>query len=632
MAKLYPPYIEGTLPAFCLDSDGGGTIVIPFTLNRAVSKSEISDRIKAKIKTVQKDVLLGDNECIIDWSTQEAKINVSNYKAGDVNINIGQFYKIQVAFIDKATGNPGYYSTVGVAKCTGEPKITINKRGKDGELVELDTKSVNNNTNEYIGEYVQNVDITEKVYSSKFIITDLAGNEIANTGDVLHNVENNPDSYWSYDIMKFNRDLEFGKIYKIKYEVTTNNGLVKSSPEYLLTQQKSLSMELQGDLTVNLNYDEGYIDIGINGALMNVYIEYQYDKYNKDSKKWETVTSKIDEKFMTPSKLENKLNQLQKNRNFKILSRRNDGEEIGVGAFLLSREDTLNPGVWEELTRFALSYESPTKTIFRDFTIEQGKTYVYSIQQYNNNGIYSDRKKSQEIYADFEDIFLYDGSKQLKLRFNPQVSSLKTQLAETRSETIGSKYPFFYRNARVGYKTFPISGLISMESDNAQIFTTFEDILKETWDNENHNVVQDKAKNPDVYSHIWLKNKNYASERLFKLQVLDWFNDGKVKLFKSPGEGNYLVRLMDVSMSPENALGRMLHNVSATAYECAECNYENKIAYKIIEDKDTSNVIESSYVTNWREESINDMVQNISDYNAELIKELQKEPDQRWGG
>ena len=66
MAKLYPPYIEGTLPAFCLDSDGGGTIVIPFTLNRAVSKSEISDRIKAKIKTVQKDVLLGDNECIID--------------------------------------------------------------------------------------------------------------------------------------------------------------------------------------------------------------------------------------------------------------------------------------------------------------------------------------------------------------------------------------------------------------------------------------------------------------------------------------------------------------------------------------------------------------------------------------
>ena len=144
---------------------------------------------------------------------------------------------------------------------------------------------MNNNTNEYIGEYVQNVDITEKVYSSKFIITDLAGNEIANTGDVLHNVENNPDSYWSYDIMKFNRDLEFGKIYKIKYEVTTNNGLVKSSPEYLLTQQKSLSMELQGDLTVNLNYDEGYIDIGINGALMNVYIEYQYDKYNKDSKK-----------------------------------------------------------------------------------------------------------------------------------------------------------------------------------------------------------------------------------------------------------------------------------------------------------------------------------------------------------
>ena len=58
MAKLYPPYLEGTLPAFCLDNNGDGVMTIPFALNKAVSISEIA-AMAVKIKTVQNDVLLG---------------------------------------------------------------------------------------------------------------------------------------------------------------------------------------------------------------------------------------------------------------------------------------------------------------------------------------------------------------------------------------------------------------------------------------------------------------------------------------------------------------------------------------------------------------------------------------------
>ncbi|MBQ9657397.1 MAG: hypothetical protein IJV31_01345 [Clostridia bacterium] len=50
------------------------------------------------------------------------------------------------------------------------------------------------------------------------------------------------------------------------------------------------------------------------------------------------------------------------------------------------------------------------------------------------------------------------------------------------------------------------------------------------------------------------------AERIFKLKVLEWLNDGKIKMFKSPTEGNYLVRLMNISLTPEDKLGRMLHN------------------------------------------------------------------------
>ena len=57
MAKLYPPYLEGTLPAFSLDDKGNGVMTIPFTFNRATNVANVTSA-KIKIKTVQNDVLL----------------------------------------------------------------------------------------------------------------------------------------------------------------------------------------------------------------------------------------------------------------------------------------------------------------------------------------------------------------------------------------------------------------------------------------------------------------------------------------------------------------------------------------------------------------------------------------------
>jgi hypothetical protein len=47
MAKLYPPYLEGTIPAFY-----GGSITVPFTMNRAVGKNEIIG-FSLLVKTIQ---------------------------------------------------------------------------------------------------------------------------------------------------------------------------------------------------------------------------------------------------------------------------------------------------------------------------------------------------------------------------------------------------------------------------------------------------------------------------------------------------------------------------------------------------------------------------------------------------
>jgi hypothetical protein len=47
-----------------------------------------------------------------------------------------------------------------------------------------------------------------------------------------------------------------------------------------------------------------------------------------------------------------------------------------------------------------------------------------------------------------------------------------------------------------------------------------------------------------------LISDNLAKERIFKTKVLEWLTDGNPKLFRSPTEGNFIVRLLNTSMTP----------------------------------------------------------------------------------
>jgi hypothetical protein len=113
----------------------------------------------------------------------------------------------------------------------------------------------------------------------------------------------------------------------------------------------------------------------------------------------------------------------------------------------ISRAESTNDFCsWIPLAHIKLSNEEEWE--YKDFNIEQGVTYLYSIREYNEDkGYYSTRLSSNRVVADFEDTFLWDGKKQLKIRFNPKVSSFKTNHLEQKIDTIGGKYPFIFRNA-----------------------------------------------------------------------------------------------------------------------------------------------------------------------------------------
>jgi hypothetical protein len=144
------------------------------------------------------------------------------------------------------------------------------------------------------------------------------------------------------------------------------------------------------------------------------------------------------------------------------------------------------------------------------------------------------------------------------------------------------------RNSKVEYHEFPIAGLISYLQDEEELFMTNAElgvIAAEDLVRANSPAAKIDAQQIDSDAPVRTHNLlgyNFAAERKFKNAVLDWLGNGKPKLFRSPGEGNFIVRLMNASLSPEDKVSRMIHNFSSTAYEIADYIYTNLKNYGFI--------------------------------------------------
>ena len=229
--------------------------------------------------------------------------------------------------------------------------------------------------------------------------------------------------------------------------------------------------------------------------------------------------------------------------------------------------------VWEDLYTTNYDHVSYIDFTWYDNTIESGVWYLYGIQGVDTNGARTPMTLFKEpVMLNLEDMFLTSGDRQLKISFNPSISSFKHTLSEARVETIGSKYPFIKRNGVVNYVQFPISGLITtfMDEDN-----TFYSKDEAYGDYASLYSDYNDDKSVSMYSDfIW--------EKAFRDKVQEFLYNDDVKLFRSPTEGNYLVKIMDVQFTPNQSLGRMLWSFSGTAYEVDECTLENFDKYGIV--------------------------------------------------
>lgn len=256
-----------------------------------------------------------------------------------------------------------------------------------------------------------------------------------------------------------------------------------------------------------------------------------------------------------------------------------NGDIVHTSVTLRRTSSKSNFMVWEDIANKTFE-NSSLDWEFDDFTIESGIFYRYAAQSRDNRGRRSSSVLSTIETGEFDDAFLTQSNSQdgkvvqLKIRYDMSISNSAVNVGEAKTDTIGSKYPYIRRNGNMYYHSFPFSFLITTYMDNNHYFMSEAEIK----DNQIDRYKQiHGSRSLGVYSGQY----DYTYERQFREKVEAFLYNSKPKIFRSLTEGNLLIKLMNITLTPNQDLGRLLYSVDATAVEIDDATLENFDKYGI---------------------------------------------------
>ena len=273
----------------------------------------------------------------------------------------------------------------------------------------------------------------------------------------------------------------------------------------------------------------------------------------------------------------------------KIQLRITNGDNINLdaGYLFIKRASALdNFQNWQLLDCYFIESAANFDRTITDNTLSSLTEYKYACQYLTLKGNWSANHVCQEIiYPDFHDILISRGDRQLAIRYNAQISSMTPVVSRIKIDTLGGRYPKFAENAKLHYKQFQLSGLIVAESDYNRQFLNelsykeemkmYDAKMNGKYMVRNDTVLESAPTYLDaanVTNHDLYPFENWWWERKFREEAIEWLNDGEPKLYRSMTEGNLIVMIDGISLTPNPQLGRRIWNFSATLYEVGDGN------------------------------------------------------------
>lgn len=247
--------------------------------------------------------------------------------------------------------------------------------------------------------------------------------------------------------------------------------------------------------------------------------------------------------------------------------------EIPVGTVFNIRrgDDKDNFGYWPLLYQKKITESGLTHVVFDDFTIESGVLYKYEITMTLPTTGITYSMENIMILSVFDHAFLTGGGKQLSVKFNPNISTFRRNVSDSVVNTIGGKYPYVTRNSYMNYRSFSLSGTIAYEMDLERQFASRSSIYGEWF----------QVYGSYFVNHFMNPQNDKVTQRKFRELVMNYLYDDKPKIFRSTPEGNILVRITDVTLTPNQTTGRMIYDFSCTATEIGDATIPNYQLYEI---------------------------------------------------
>lgn len=548
--NLYPPLVLDTIPAFIRTQ----TCRIYFSLSEYNSKQDIRSSKGVQVSLVNqttnasalKNSLYTSGIMLADLIEDQNKNDDYNYyieiKTSDLQKNefeINQFYIAQLRFCSSSDEVPTPPSTgAGLATWLYENRKYFSEWSKlcllkgieqphilINNLVENEKTILSNSLNYIVGSLFYDND-KETEYLKSYNINIYENNLSVFKSDEIYTSQYSPNKI-NYEI-KYNLLRE--KTYTLKITYTTNN-LYTNSVSYNFEISQEDINQLDGNIHIVPDRHNGRIKFDID-------FEYLY------------------------------------------------GVKTNKNLIIKRASSRTNFNIWETVKKIPHTIEM-LRHVWYDNTIQSGVWYKYRVQEDEIGGkIY---ESEQPIMCVFEDIFLSDGSRQLKIQFNPVISDYKYNVMDSQQVTLGSKYPFIKRNGDNFFRTFNIGGLISAFMDRDDWYCSgfsdngFHTQRRRESFTSPFELYQDSKSLYQEYNdeHEITSYEDSIYEREFRKKVSDFLYANNIKLFRSNSEGNILIRLMNVSFQPVDSLGRRLYSFSATAVEMDELNIINYMKYNL---------------------------------------------------
>lgn len=224
---------------------------------------------------------------------------------------------------------------------------------------------------------------------------------------------------------------------------------------------------------------------------------------------------------------------------------------------------------WQEVTR--IKNGSIQEAYLYDYFVENGNYYRYALQPITADG------RKGPITNPFDAISTFDGfwmlgekDKQFSFIYDGKINTISHNKPQAVIETLTGKYPFIVSSSDLDYRTFQFSGKLTYEQDVHRLLTSntySEAISPDTTIPINYVEIKYGDESKLNCKNDLERDNSMVVQRIWRNKILEWMKDGKPKILKSEAEGNILVSISNVQVTPIVTLYGLVAEFTCTMTE-----------------------------------------------------------------